>query len=442
MLHWCHRKLKILFLVIITICCIYILISSKADNLLKHNKKVHIAANDLPLILWWNAMPNDYGSTSLCDWHFCRFTTQRKHLAKAKAVLFYGSDIDIGDLPLPRFPGQLWALLHEESPRNVAFMPYQQWLQHFNFTSTFSRYSDAPLTTYYLPKVENLTSPTYVIPVADKSGQNNQGLVFFMQSDCDTMSGRDDYVRELMNYVTIDSYGACLKNHELPDSLQEQQHDYLNNLYSPEILKLIARYKFVLAYENGVCYDYITEKFWRPLTVGSIPLYFGSPTVKDWAPNHKSFIDISDFNSPKDLANFIKKLDGNEAEYNSYLQHKFNMVKPIGNERLLKELRTRNSSLYANNFFQSFECEVCRKLYQQPIHVQMASETHYQCPHKPIYPSMFGKVRNNEEWRSAMELGKCQANILDRFLKRNLKFTKDNFTKLLNDEMISGKCLA
>lgn len=118
------------------------------------------------------------------------------------------------------------------------------------------------------------------------------------------------------------------------------------------------------------------------------------------------------------------------------------MVKPIGNERLVKELRTRNSSLYANNFFQSFECGVCRKLYQHPIKIQMASEIHYQCPHQPVYPRMFGKVRNNEEWLSAMELGKCQANILDRFLKRNLKFTKDNFTKLLNDEMILGKCLA
>lgn len=85
MLHWCHRKSKLLFLVIITTCCIYILISSKSDNRPKHKKKVHIAENDLPLVLWWNAMPDDYGSTSLCDWYFCRFTTQRKHLAKAKA---------------------------------------------------------------------------------------------------------------------------------------------------------------------------------------------------------------------------------------------------------------------------------------------------------------------------------------------------------------------
>uniref|UniRef100_A0A1A9WUP0 Fucosyltransferase N-terminal domain-containing protein n=1 Tax=Glossina brevipalpis TaxID=37001 RepID=A0A1A9WUP0_9MUSC len=92
------------------------------------------------------------------------------------AVLFYGSGIYISDLPLPRSTGQLWILIHEESPRNVPFMPYNKWLQHFNYTSTFSRYSDVPLTTFYLPKLENLTSLTYVIPVADKSAQSNQGL--------------------------------------------------------------------------------------------------------------------------------------------------------------------------------------------------------------------------------------------------------------------------
>lgn len=63
-------------------------------------------------------------------------------------------------------------------------------------------------------------------------------------------------------------------------SLHKLQHDYLNNLYAPELLKFMARYKFIIAYENGVCHDYITEKFWRPLIAGSIPIYFGSPSIR------------------------------------------------------------------------------------------------------------------------------------------------------------------
>ena len=56
--------------------------------------------------------------------------------------------------------------------------------------------------------------------------------------------------------------------------------DYLNNLYADELQHFLGRYKFIIAYENGVCEDYITEKFWRPLLVGSVPIYYGSPTIR------------------------------------------------------------------------------------------------------------------------------------------------------------------
>lgn len=96
-------------------------------------------------------------------------------------------------------------------------MPYKEWLQYFNFTSTFSRHSNLPMTTYYLPNIDNLTTPAYTVPIGEKSRHKDQALVLFMQSDCDTMSGRDDYVKELMKYISVDSYGKCLKNKKLPE---------------------------------------------------------------------------------------------------------------------------------------------------------------------------------------------------------------------------------
>ena len=41
-----------------------------------------------------------------------------------------------------------------------------------------------------------------------------------------------------------------------------------------------ARYKFTLAMENYVCDDYVTEKLWRPLRLGSVPIVFGAPNIK------------------------------------------------------------------------------------------------------------------------------------------------------------------
>lgn len=52
------------------------------------------------------------------------------------------------------------------------------------------------------------------------------------------------------------------------------------NIYDEEFMKFVGHYKFTIAIENSVCIDYITEKLWRPLIVGSVPIYLGSPTIK------------------------------------------------------------------------------------------------------------------------------------------------------------------
>ncbi|KAI8119411.1 Alpha-(1,3)-fucosyltransferase B [Lucilia cuprina] len=442
MLNLSLNKWKKLLLLIILIALIVIILGQLWQD--HDEKKSHVkgGADGVPLIIWWTPLMSGYTETRMCDKYICKFTALRDEVDKAKAFLYYGSDIKIDDFPLPRKSHQLWGLMHEESPRNVAFMPYNDWLQHFNLTSTFSRHSDLPMTTYYLPHSDNLTTPAFTVPIGEKSRHKNQALVLFMQSDCDTMSGRDDYVKELMNYISVDSFGACLNNKELPESLQKIQQDYLNHLYAPELLKFMARYKFIIAYENGVCQDYITEKFWRPLIAGSIPIYFGSPSIKDWSPNEKSFIDISNFSSPKALATYLKELDANDRAYNSYLNHKYNMLQPITNKLLLNELGRRKSAMYTDNQFQSFECAVCSYLHEHDDTTQkhFANEQHYQCPHEPVYPPMSNKASNYDDWHSVMSIGKCKAALLDRLFKRNKNYTKDEFMDLLTKEVTLGKC--
>lgn len=56
--------------------------------------------------------------------------------------------------------------------------------------------------------------------------------------------------------------------------------NYIGRLDDEEFFAFVAQYKFTLAFENAVCDDYITEKLWRPLIVGSVPVYYGSPTFK------------------------------------------------------------------------------------------------------------------------------------------------------------------
>ena len=47
-----------------------------------------------------------------------------------------------------------------------------------------------------------------------------------------------------------------------------------------DFLRLMSQYRFTLAFENAIGDDYITEKLWRALIVGSVPVYLGSPSIQ------------------------------------------------------------------------------------------------------------------------------------------------------------------
>lgn len=59
----------------------------------------------------------------------------------------------------------------------------------------------------------------------------------------------------------------------------------------------------------------MTEKLFRPLHVGSVPVYRGSPLARDFMPDNNSIIMTDDFESPRKLAEFLLKLNENEEEY-------------------------------------------------------------------------------------------------------------------------------
>ena len=55
-------------------------------------------------------------------------------------------------------------------------------------------------------------------------------------------------------------------------------------------------YKFYLSFENALCKDYITEKFWKVLPYNVIPIVLNGVDMSTLAPYH-SYIDIKDFPS-------------------------------------------------------------------------------------------------------------------------------------------------
>lgn len=389
-------------------------------------------------ILWWTEILPTYNTIKTCGIYKCHFTVDRSIVnnSETKAIAFYGSNMKIDDFPLPRLNHHIWALFHEESPKNLPYIQYESILKHFNYTATFSRYSDFPLITQYIKDYETLRTRKYVIPIGEKTKLRKKlAPVVFLQSICDTMSGRNEYIQELMKFIEIDSYGKCLNNKNLPETLS---NDYLQTIESDELYKFLAPYKFIISYENGVCNDYITEKFWRPLVIGSIPIYFGSPTIKDWLPNKKSAILITDYDSPKDLANFIKELDENDIEYNKYLDHKYSQITPISNSLLKKSLFNRDYT--KDSIFEDFECFLCQKIHNiNNNHPVYATQQHYDCGNKLLYPKMNKNIYLND-WNSILRNGKCQAQVLNRLLTNNRNYTTNDFEKQIINDINNGIC--
>jgi len=114
-----------------------------------------------------------------------------------------------------------------------------------------------------------------------------------------------------MSYIRIDSFGGCLNNAQ---SAQAQARAQSNS-------ELYASYKFVLSIENSNCEDYVTEKLIEGLSSTAIPIVAsrdGKPDYTRFAPNY-SYINVYDYKSTKELADYLNYLSNNETAYNEYL---------------------------------------------------------------------------------------------------------------------------
>lgn len=150
-----------------------------------------------------------------------------------------------------------------------------------------------------------------------------------MNSNCRAKSGRSRYMRELMRYIDVDNYGTCGNNiRKLPEHIIKIQGSANRTLkhmvtyrWEAGKLALSREYLFTIAIENSLTYDYISEKLWHPLIVGSVPIYLGAPNVYDWLPCQTNcIIDLRKFKTPKDAAMFIKTVAKNKTLYESYHQ--------------------------------------------------------------------------------------------------------------------------
>lgn len=307
-----------------------------------------------------------------------------------------------------------WGLFHEESPKNNPILHHQNTIELFNHTATFSRHSDYSVVTQFLNSMDELlTKPQYSL---HEKSQGGLASVVYIQSGCSPPSDRDAYVAQLMKYIKVDSYGKCLHNKDLPPK-------YVDPLTMDDkgFHKIMAQYKFTISMENAICDDYITEKLWRPMILGSVPIYRGSPKVVDWMPNNHSIILIDNFKTPKELADYITWLDNNDEEYLKYLEYK---EVGVTNKNLLNFMKTRpwGHGFNDNNFVSGFECFVCDRIHENLKRVanglttktHIATQDHYGCPAPVLFDFPLPDVPNYERemWKQEYDQSKLSSQHL------------------------------
>ncbi|KAB7501876.1 Alpha-(1,4)-fucosyltransferase [Armadillidium nasatum] len=411
------KYIRILLLILVSLSCLILYY-----HILYTSNVIFHAKENTSIIVWWTPFTGLSYNKRVCNYGSCIFTENRSFVQSShdtKAILFYGSDFSIEDLPLPRKEYHWWGLLHEESPKNQPLFDHEEALSLFNLTSTFRRGSSMPLTLQYLQSIDSLTSKHYFVSTNHKNmllKENHLSPILYLQSDCNPPSKRDDYVKELAKFIPVDSYGSCLNNKELPSDLKG-----IESMNHPELLKLIAKYKFTLSLENAECEDYITEKLWRPLTVGSVPIYWGSPSVARWIPNNESIVHVRDFSTPQQLANYVLNILSDDTLYEKYLSHK--LYGKVSNTILIEFMEQRTWGInedqeHQGTFVDAFECFICDQISKFHNVAKsgsfVANKSHYGCPIPKVV--LNSSSANNEFWEEQWHKASGEAHVLNQLI--------------------------
>ncbi|XP_066524458.1 4-galactosyl-N-acetylglucosaminide 3-alpha-L-fucosyltransferase 9-like [Hoplias malabaricus] len=281
------------------------IITNCSENKQEMTRSVKIAgggndhASEITILIWYWPPRRQFNLDS-CEPVYgikgCHFIVDRAQIDKAHAIVFYIQEIK-GDLQnllnISRPPRQKWVWTNMESPTNTPQLKGAEVL--FNLTSNYR--TDADIWIPYGRIVEiSETDEPFQIPLKDK-------LVCWIVSHWNIKLKRVQYFNELTKHIKVDAYGRHF----------EQRID--NEDYN----KVVSSCKFYLSFENSIHKDYITEKVFNPMRLGTVPVVLGPPreNYEEFIPRD-SFIHVDDFQSPRELAEHLKALDQNQEMYERF----------------------------------------------------------------------------------------------------------------------------
>ena len=162
--------------------------------------------------------------------------------------------------------------------------------------------------------------------------------VLWIYSNC-AVKYRQDYAKKLQSSgVKLDIFGACGKKDPC-----SRQAKCLSSMFQ--------QYRFYFAFENSNCFDYITEKTWRSLFSGMVPIINGASLEN--CQHHlppDSYLHTDNFSSPQELAEYLLYLQSNNDVYIRY--HKW---------------RKQYIILYDTLHYRWINCILCKSAFEKKL---------------------------------------------------------------------------
>lgn len=267
------------------------------------NKKNNTNEKDTILLIWFWPFGIRFDLHSCASKYQisgCHLTDDRSLYSSADGVLIHHRDIahDLSNLPKqPRPFFQKWIWMLFESPYNSHKISGLDNM--FNVTMNYRQ--DADITVREQLQLKNEEAEKS-IPVKTKT-------LCWIVSNWKGYHARTEYYNQLNQYIRIETFGRHF-NHGLSGK------DYTHT---------VETCKFYLSFENThersdhIALDYITEKLYNPLRLGTVPVVLGPPrgSYEKFIPRD-AFIHVDDFKSPKELADYLHMLNNTDEKYRQF----------------------------------------------------------------------------------------------------------------------------
>ncbi|KAI6204908.1 Alpha1,3-fucosyltransferase-like proteinue [Aphelenchoides besseyi] len=240
--------------------------------------------------------------------HKCEHTEDRSLISKARAIVFHARHTNLSDLP-PERSDQLRVFFTREGPNQSYFLEGRAddlRADYFNATLTYRTASTMFLPYGYFRTLDGTETEKqkWSQEEIDEKLKKKTKLAVTAVSHCDTWSKRESYLNELHKHMNLTSIGRCSQN---------------MNCKSTECLsRVLDDHFFYFAFENAVCPEYITEKFFH-LNELIVPVTLTRAVVPSIFPA-ESYVAASDFESPKALAEYLQKTASNLTEYRRFFE--------------------------------------------------------------------------------------------------------------------------